>query len=439
MNNLFTIDRHLVQRIACAMIAALLVVATAPMLLPHASADQFANRSIQLSDASPSGGSVTSGPGSGAGVTYRVSFTPANNAGSMVIDFCDNDPIIGDTCDTATSLGAMNASAATLSNVSGTAGGTGWTITATATQIKIKDDTSAHDIVGSTPQVFDLTGITNPAVTGTFYARMYTFSGNSWGTYASAASPGSFVDYGGAALSINALITITARVQESLTFCLSKADPSANWNTTHFCDDPNVVGNSGANLPALTLGHAVGGGTPVLDTQTVDTATMYSQLSTNATHGAIISLRNSNVNCGGLSADNGTTCAIPAAGATPTAFTAGVAKFGLYVANGVIDDATNPTSPGTGSITASTHYNDGTATHYGMDITTATAANGAAGGSVPATYNGSVIGTFGSVLAYTNAPCYKISNAYTFAATPSLTTPAGIYKSNMSMIATGTF
>jgi hypothetical protein len=176
-----------------------------------------------------------------------------------------------------------------------------------------------------------------------------------------------------------------------------------------------------------------------LDSNNVDTGTIYSQLSTNATHGAVINMRNSNTSCGGLSADGGTTCAIPAiAGGANTgasAMTAGTAAFGLFVSNSTADP-----NGGIGTITPSPIYHDSshvtipTNLWYGMDTTTATGTF--AGQSA---YTGSVTGTFGSTVASASAPTYRVENTYVFAATAALTTPAGIYTANLSMIATGTF
>src|SRR4051794_27270900 len=139
MNNLFTFDFRAARRILCTMMAALLVVAGLPMVTQNkAYAAQFTNRSIQMSDSSVSGTSITTGVGSGTNVTYQVSFTPSatGQASSLVIDFCSQNPIINDTCTTPTS---MSAASATLSNVSGTVGGTGWTITPTAGRVKLAD------------------------------------------------------------------------------------------------------------------------------------------------------------------------------------------------------------------------------------------------------------------------------------------------------------
>ncbi len=434
MIDLFTIDTRLVRRIAYAMMAALFLAVGLPLARPESvSASQLTNRSIQLSDSANSGTSVSSGVGSGTSVSYQVSFTPTSQASSMVIDFCAEDPIINDTCTTPT---GMTAAASTVSSVTGTIGGTGWTLTATAGRAKLADDgVSAHDMQAATAQVFDLNGITNPSTVGTFYARITTYTNTTWGTYSNATSTGNFVDYGGIALSTTSVITVTARVQEQLTFCVTKSDPT-NWTTTHDCSDP-VVG-SAPNLPAVTLGH--GSPTAVLDSNAVDHASIYSQLSTNATNGAVINLHSSNTACGGLSADGGATCAIPAinsgSGAGASALSAGTAGFGIFVSNSTPDPA-----GGTGTITPKAAYHNASHTTipsdvwYGMDTTTASGASG----SPPATYNGNVTTTFGSTLASASAPVYRVENTYDFGATAALTTPAGIYTANLSMIATGSF
>ena len=445
-----------IKRIALTVMAGLLTVAGLPLLNSGtaAAASQLTSRSIMLSDSSISGTSITSGVGSGANVTYEPSFTAIHQASSMIIDFCKEDPIINDTC---TAPAGMVTSGVALSPVSGAVtAANNWSVaSSTAGQIKLHDDgVSAHDITAGS-QVFDLTGLTNPNGTDcpspetacTFYARMYTFTNNSFGTYSSPTSAGNFVDYGGIALSTTAAITITARVQEQLTFCVTKSNPST-W-TTHDCSDSSI--SASGNLPAVTIGH--GSPTPVIDSNSIDTSNgpypngtggtvqpgggdLFTQLSTNATHGAVVNLHTSTGACasnaGGLSADGGATCAIPPinAGAnTASAMTAGTAAFGLFVANSTLD------VNGTGSLTPAATYHNASHT----TIPTAVTTGDLFFGWDTTTSGNNVISTFGSTLLSTAAPCYRVDNEYVFAATASLTTPAGIYQANMSMIATGTF
>ena len=123
-------------------------------------------------------------------------------------------------------------------------------------------------------------------------------------------------------MSTVSVISITARVQEQLTYCVTTAAYST-WTTTGDCSDTAV----GGNPPTIILGH----GSPValLDASTVDMKTLTTQLSTNATNGVVVRMRNSNTTCGGLSSDGGTTCSIPAqnsgSGAGAAALPAGTA------------------------------------------------------------------------------------------------------------------
>jgi hypothetical protein len=470
----FTFDLKKLRQALCLMLVSLLIIAGLPLLNHgNAAAAQFSHRSIQMSDSSPSGGTITSGIGSGTSVTYQVTFTNASAAESMVIDFCTQDPIIGDTCTTPTSMSTPSALSLPTTST-GTMGGTGWTLdTSGAGQIKLKDTSGTHSAVAGGTQQFDVK-FTNPSTTGTYYARMYSYCDNSYGStncaganttftgaYSNATNPGGYTDYGGIALSTASVITITARVQESLTFCVTKAAPGS-WSTTHDCSDPVVA--QAANLPSLILGH--GSPTAVLDSNNVDTGDIYTQLSTNATYGAVINLHSSNTTCGGLSADNGVTCAIPpvnaGSAAGPTKITAGTAAFGMVVFPGGHD-----TNGGIGSLTPTTPYYTNTtndpedaaltiadtnaptnatsttekADYFGMDNTSTTGSTNSLGvaNNGQSSYNGAVTSTFGSTLAYSNSPVYRAEDHYAFGATSALTTPAGIYTANLSMVATGTF
>jgi hypothetical protein len=468
-----------VQRIACTMLAALLLVTGLPLFgLGKASADstkQFSSRSIQMSDSAPSGNAlIPTGVGSGTNATYQVTFTGTHQAGSMVIDFCLEDPIIGDACSRPVGMVTLTSGAnpITLTPVSGTVGaaGDGWTVTSTTNgQLELKDDgVSAHDIQAGATEVFDLNHISNPSqvgtptstTVGTFYGRMYDWPGNSYGAqggfntpYQGPTAPNPpnlnsdslhnlYSDYGGIALSTAAVISITARVQEQLTFCIAGIAPSS-WTPNFDCSSSVVT----ANPPNLTLG-SFSGPTRVLSPQVVDNnatsgtnTPIFSQLSTNATHGAVIDMRDSNLNetpaCGGLSAD-GTTCGIPAinggSGAGASAMAngqTGGAAFGLFVST-----SSNSLGGGVGTLTpASAYYN---ATHAAADPNNPLGADTWYGMDTQTSGNNTT-SLFGSTLATTAGPVYKVDTNYVFAATAGLTTPAGIYTANLVMMATGTF
>lgn len=381
---------HGFKRVAYTMIAlALTVTALLPSLNQTASAAQLVNRSMQMSNSAPSA----------TGVSYLVTFTPATAAQSMVIDFCGDSPILGSACDVTTNattgLPSFDASGATL-----TAGSlTSWTMTATTTRVKLTKAAGAATGTGS-PISFTINNVASINVARSFYARITTYTDIAYGSYVSPTSLGTYADYGGIALSTANTISVTARVMETLVFCVSGAAPTSSCG--------------GTSTPSVTLGH---GSPAVIDAQTVDTnasvTPTYTQLSTNAASGATVRMKNANA-CGGLSKDGGTTCDIAAtnAGATAAAIAAGSAKFGLGVGAG---------SGGTGTVTPNAKY--AASTGYGMDPSGSTG----------------VTSTYGDAVMASTAPVSNVNNQLTFAATAGTTTPAGVYTATLTLIATGIF
>lgn len=369
---------------------------------------QLLNRSLEMSDSAVSGTSITSGVGSGTKVVYKLTFDPSAtaNVGAIIIDFCSNSAIPGDTCTAPTgfntnyaTLSANNQTNLGAGSFSVVTSGTGVTLS-TASRVVLSRGTATAPTTGATLALGDgsANGITNPSGTpGTFYARIYTYAANP--AAFTSTSIGTPIDIGGVALSTANVITITARVQEQLIFCVSGAAPTSNCG--------------GTSAPALAIGHTVGGGTqPIIDSSAVNSGSVYSQISTNADHGAAVRMHTS-TSCGGLSNDGGASCDIPPVGsgaATASTMTAGTSAFGLQV----------------GAVTGSTvaaPYN-GTGTSYGLDSTTAGA---------------NATTTFGSQVYSVPGPVSNMGHTWTFGATAANTTPAGLYSANISVIATGQF
>jgi hypothetical protein len=421
-------------------IVAVVVAATTGLsaLAPQfAAAGQATERTVKLSDSTPGA----------TGVSYEVSFKPISTAaiGGIVVDFCGDSPIIGNSSCTYPSSFSLGASPTV--TVDSGIGTSGWVTTnslaGAATggnkQILLLTNSTPQTPTGTTtPIVLTISGITNPSLSGggvqttTFYARLVTFDTDT-NTVAGYTAPTSvtrgattsttgLLDYGGAAMNVNTQISITAKVQESLTFCASKIDIS-----NPLSDGTNSCAQ--ATAPSIEIGH---GGPPLtLDSTAVDRATVYTQLSTNASAGAIVRMKATNACAnGGLSSTGGTVCNIPGinTGTTPAAITAGTAGFGLYVSNGA---TTTAVATSTGTINADPSYHDAGFTDevtpslkYGMDTSTA-------GDNVTTTYGDSIFSCA--------APVSQINNHLVFAATASLTTQAGIYTANEILIATGKF
>jgi len=348
----------------------------------HASAvGQVTSRAIKLG----------SSAASATNVMYHVAFTTAStsNVQGIVIDFCSNDPIIGDTC-TAPAGFNVNRSTTSLNNQTNITGFTVYTADATNNRI-ILTNGSGGSVASSTAVSFDLgngttNGITNTSAVGSFYARIYTYATDTAAQSHNTASPSGYVDYGGIAMAIVPVINITAKVQETLSFCVYK--------TT--CGDD----------PSFTIGHVVGTAT-VIDANAIDTADVNFSLSTNANGGAKIRMRGDTLKSGGNS--------IAAAGTTPFTFANGTEKFGLRVS-----------TAGT-NISGVAPYNGSTG-NYGLDVTSAdsdTTAN--------------IKGSFGGIVASLSAPVSNSVTTLTFAAAASNTTPAGTYTAAEQLIASGTF
>lgn len=381
---------------------AVLLGALVPLLTPFASAaGQVQTRSIQMSDSTPSQ----------TGVTYTVTFTTATaGADSMIIDFCNDGSIIGSTCTAPAAMDAKTSLGFTTTDAQMTGGK--WSVDtanglATTTRVLLKDQsgTSANALTAPTAITFDLTGIVNTSATGTFWARVYTYNDDSYGgtgtAYTTPQALGTYVDYGGFAMSTATLINITATVMETLTFCVNKTTIASACG--------------GITTPvALTIGN----GTPkVLRTTAADTDNAFFQISTNALTGAVIRMKTHNT-CSGLSRDGGATCLIPGFGATADPFTtANTAEFGVNVASDT------PLGSTIGTLTGAAPY--ATASNYAMDDTTSGNRVTTGPGTKLADTTGAASADLGGVL--------------TFAAQAAATTPAGVYKADESLIATGTF
>jgi len=418
-----------------------------------ASGGQVQTRSIYMSTSTPSA----------TGQSYFVSFKPATSGsiGGIVVDFCANDPIIGDSCtapDSPFTVGASPTVSYDMTNPpTGTAptslpGGTSsaWTATSANSGRTLKLDASTpQNVTAGTLYGFVITGVTNPpaptvsgGTTNTFYGRLVTYAtdGTDFTNYA-AAGEGNIVDYGGFALSTATNINITAKVQETLSFCVVSVD----LGTGNQCGDGTA--NDLNNVPNLTLGH----GTTVktIDNSQIDTATAYMQISTNASTGAIIRMHALNACANaGISTDGGTNCAIPGIGSNqsdatlPYALAAatpntGAAAFGLYVGSGY---TTTGIDASTGTISPDANY------HSLTNVTEPATVGGALGGvddlhfGMDNTTGTGVTGTYGDTIASTNgAPCNTVNAHLVFGVIASLTTPAGIYTGAESLIATGQF
>lgn len=357
--------------------AALLLAVVMPAIV---AAEQVTDRSIQLSNSSADMD----------GVSYEVKFTAVGAAQAFVIEFCDNSPLIGQACDAPV---GMNASAAA---------------TATSGYAVVGGSTTANKITATKTITADedlsviFTGINNPTNAGPLYARIVTYSdASAANTYTSTnLDPGStdtVVDQGSVALSITDTVGVSGAVLETMTFCVAGAAISAD------------CGDAASNPPVLALGE---GNPKALSTSAVSSGNIYAQISTNAAKGAVVRLKSDATGCGGLLLTGGTGCHIaPQNDEGQVAdFAANNALFGLKAA-------------GAGNFVAAGDYNN---TRYFINYVSGDATG------VTSVYGDPVLNTSGGPINNANA-------TLTFGAGITNTTPAGLYATDLSLIATGTF
>lgn len=387
MNSLRLLDKRAGYfAAALALVAAVIV----PVLV---SAAQLTERSIELSSSSKAA----------TGVQYTVNFTVENDAGAFVVDFCSNSPVIGQDC---TAPAGFSASAAT----SATAGFTDVSALAGNTVVV----TGAIDAAADNDITVALSGITNPTNAGPLYARIVTYAtdteadkyiSNDINGTANDATP---IDQGSVAVSITDTVGVSGAVLESMLFCVAGQTISADCDTT------------GNTAPTIQLGETVGDTIALVPTA-VSQGSIFTQISTNASSGAVISLKSNAVGCGGLiRAGAPTACDILPA--TAGSINQGEAKFGVKTTAATdtpaVTGATGALQPVTGSGYSNTDFFLGYETGDASGITS--------------TYGDPFLDTAG-------APANNKNMQLTFGASVSNDTPAGLYSTDLRLIATGKF
>jgi hypothetical protein len=394
------------------------------MLSNSASGAQLSNRFIDMSANQTSEGSGRDGGDAfGQDVTYRVSFdlgSTHTNIEGIVIDFCSDSPITGDTCTAPTGFDVNESGLAVVNQV----GISGFTINAATTQNRlVLTDATGNNLSASTTVSFDLgstgatDGITNPSTLGTFYARILTYTDSTVAAAYTSTVPGAFVDDGGIALSVTNELTITARVQEVLEFCIGT-------------DTNSTLANVQADSCALVAGTNLSLG--VVDSNSVSTTSNIAvpnsgvaMIRTNALNGAVMYYKAEQNNGSGKLKIAGATCSgvsladacFNSTGTTQTAITAGTELFGMTLRN------LNTTSGGaTTALSCNADY-DG---------------DGSCGVGAPTGYAWDDTGIFGTI-ASSAGPIDDEKVSVEFAATASPTTPTGLYTVTANFVATATF
>jgi hypothetical protein len=385
-----SIDRRVGSLFA---VAALVLATVTPGLVPaFASAAQVTERSIALSSSSAQADDVT----------YSVTFKPVSNAGAYAIEFCSDSPLVNTACTAPAGLSVASPTTATA----------GFTVAETT--FGAANDHNALAVTGTltagVSQTVDIAGIDNPDNAGTVYARIVTYGAEAGALAYQSETLGASIDDGGAAFSITDTVGVSAAVKETMTFCV--AGNVINQGNCATTDNGGVL-----KAPTVKLGEG-NAHNLALDSNHVCEGSIYSQISTNAASGAVVSLKVAN-NCGGLKRLSATACDI--APALAAGIQNGDALFGVKVAS-----ATDPlTGTPNGTYRA---YNN--AAYYNDSVFKMNFVDGTNG--VTSTYGDRLLDT-------ADLPVNNKNVQITFGASVSNQTPAGLYSADLSLIATGKF
>jgi len=372
MKKLSTATRQLRYLATAWVLAVAALVPTLTQGTANAAATQVTARSIQMSSSVISATSTN----------YLVTFTQASMlTKGIVIDFCTS-PLVGTTCTLPSGLSITGSPAVTLQ--------TCLTATWSAASANSNRTLLLTKAAGDTCTTisFTITTVTNPSGLGTFYARILSYANDtgadSPATYSDTA-PGTTYNYGGVALSTANQLIVTAKVQESLTFCV--------YTTGSDC--------SGASGTAVTLGDGNG---VLANTATTYTSTGKFGLATNAQSGVIVRFKGATLTSG---SNTITAHGTGSGSCTADSVTTTVEQYGLRISaagSGVTSDAGYACSAG----------------NHSLDTT-------------------NIATTYGDTLATTAGAIDESQTTMEFAAKSATASEAGIYTSTLTFVATGTY
>jgi hypothetical protein len=296
-----TIDRKKLYILpAIMLLLAIAISALAPTMV--SAAGQLTSRKLTL-------GSATSS----ASTSWEFTFTPTEATALNGMSF--------QVCDTASGGCSIpgswtNAGSALASVTYNGANQSGWTLDNAAGYLRIKNNSSVTAPAG--PVVVTFSTVTNPSTTNaTFYTRALTYSGDEFTSQ---------VDNGVFAASTSAALSLTASIDESLTFCTGTSG----------------ITNSSC---AGATGSAVSFGT--LSASATNTGLSQIGVGTNGSTGYAITVNGGTLTSGSSSID---------ALASQTASSTGTEQFGLNLRNNATPDVGTDVD-GAGTATPTVNYN----------------------------------------------------------------------------------
>lgn len=306
-----------------------------------------------------------------------------------------------------------------ITNVSGT------TFTMNRSQLGTTATSGTGLTLSAPPITFVVYGVTNPTSVGALYARIYTFSTYSTAstfastapltssTYTTAAS--AVIDAGGVALYITNTLTVSAKVQEYLQFCVYS-------NVTATAAPCTLTGST------VTLGNA--SGILSIATTYVDSSTRF-DIATNASGYAAVTFTGLPLSNGSLQIENSSLSGTGTVAATSYTSSVGTDQFGLCsIAAASGNQATNYTSSNL-SFPNSTYNSATCPTALSPSSTYA----GAAAFGLNIAQAGSV---YGDLLAI-QKPGTGSTGLISFIGNVAASQLAGIYTTTFNFVASGTY
>jgi len=311
-----------------------------------------------------------------------------------------------------------------VTNVSGTT----WTVTRGALGTAATSVGTCCSVFLSQPPIaFSMFGNTNPTVIGPLYARIYTFSDETYaidfaeatsssGTlsypYSSVASYN--IDAGGAALEIVNTLTVNAKVQEYLQFCIYTA-----FGTSTGCNFTGSTVTLGNNAGILSLVNAY-----------VDSSTRF-DVATNASGYAAITFTGLPPSDGSFLVENSSLSGTGTVATSAYSSTVGTNQFGLCaIAAGALYQAVNYSSANLSF--PSSAYNN-------INCPTTQVASSTYSGSAQFGLNIAQAGSvYGDLLAL-QKPGTGSTGLISFLGNISPGTPAGSYSTTFNFVASGTY
>jgi hypothetical protein len=405
----------------------------------YVSAAALTQRSVTIASALPS--DITS---------YTFSFVPGTTSAIQSLEFQGCTTAVG-TCTAPSGLSFTSASGGT---VSGWSNATNFTVDNTGannctpaanelcanrTQAGSESASGAHNVI--------FNNITNPNGNScsnsncTFFIRVTTFSTTNYTT-------GGLIDTGTVASSTTQVLTVSAVIQEQLSFCIGATTVNDAVTATPVCS--SITGTS---LSLGTISPNSVSISPVSATNNGSASNGLAELSTNASNGATVSynaIQQSGTNHLGALRVAGATCnagvvntdqCINSVGVTKATLTSGTENFGMSIA-GVncanVSGYTCSFASGTFNLNPTTNYNCNGTANGGHANTYPTSDTNQISGTTTCSYAWDETGTSQTIASSTTIVGGE-SLILKFAATPNLVTPTGAYTAQANFVATPTF